>query len=57
MIRLTRKEFDARGRHESEITGVRLMDAATIKQAIAAGEIYLSAPIAIIARYLFDLAH
>jgi 8-oxo-dGTP pyrophosphatase MutT (NUDIX family) len=54
MVRLTSQEFYARGSHENEITELKVIDAATVKQAIIAGELYLSAPIAVIARYLFE---
>lgn len=57
MTRLTHREFEARGCHENEITELKLMDATAIKQAIITGEMYLSAPIAIIARYLFENGH
>lgn len=55
LIRLTHQDLHAsQGSHENEIIDIKLMDEATIKRAIITGELYLSSPIAILARYLFE---
>lgn len=54
-VHITLEEYNSRALCENEITDIKLMDIKTIKQAIASGQMYLSSPIAIISRYLFDM--
>lgn len=54
LVRVNRTEFLARGKHEKEITEVRLWGQDEIKEAIRSGAFYLAAPMAILARFLFQ---
>jgi ADP-ribose pyrophosphatase len=54
-VEIGRDEFDSRYPcDEEEITDLRAFSIGELKRAIAGGEIYVSSPIAIISRYIFE---
>ncbi len=53
-IDLTEEEWLSRGPTDTEILSVHRMDRGHIREAILSGEIYLSSPLAILARFLLE---
>ncbi|OHD57300.1 MAG: hypothetical protein A2096_15220 [Spirochaetes bacterium GWF1_41_5] len=51
-IELTPEEYQARIEHDAEITEVRLFSRKELAASIVSGAFYLTAPVAVIARYL-----
>ncbi len=51
-VDITRKEFARRGSHDDEIVGVEYIPFGNLIRRIACGEIYVAAPLAIIAAFL-----
>lgn len=53
-VNLTRQEFDARGAHDHEVSGVACLSFPEIRRMATRGDIYVSAVLALIGRYLMS---
>ncbi len=54
-IDVTQSEFNARVKHDKEISSVEVLSFTEIAQKIVKGEIYLSSPVAIMSRFLLKI--
>jgi 8-oxo-dGTP pyrophosphatase MutT (NUDIX family) len=53
-VDITRQEFDARGPHDEEIAGVEYVSFSDAARRIFRGDIYVAAPLAVIATFLLE---